>query len=261
MRSSDDLFQLIKSLDKNEKRYFKLAVSKYSSAGDSNYIKLFDAVDAQEEYNEQKLKKKFRGKKIEKNFATEKNYLYRLILKSLRGYSQDQTSDSKIKDLIREAGFLYKKALYDQCEKILSKAKELAISHEKHLLLLEIYEMEGLLLPLTENITKTERHIEVDLPNALEILKKIENLAEFTKYHLQFYITYMKSGDEKRNTKILQEIESIIDRPIYKDESQALTFLAKWYFYFMKRNYYRLQNDFENAGKYCRKEVELWLVT
>jgi len=258
MRSSDDLFQLIKSLDKNEKRYFKLAVSKYTSAEDSNYIKLFDAIDTQEEYNEEKLKKKFKGKKIEKNFPTEKNYLYRLILKSLRGYSQEQTSDHKIKDMIREAEFLYKKALYDQSEKILSRAKELAITHEKLLLLLEIYEMEGQQLPLTENIEKTARYIEDDLPNALGILKKIENLAEFTKYHLQLYITYMKSGDEKRNTEILDEVESIISLPIYKDERSALTFLAKSYFYFMKRSYYRMQNDFENTMKYSRKEVQLF---
>lgn len=179
MRSSDDLFQLIKSPDKNEKRYFKLAVSKYASADDSNYLKLFDAIDAQQEYSEAKLKKKFKGQKIEKNFPTEKNYLYRLILKNLRGYSQEQTIENKIKDMLREAEFLYKKALYDQCGKVLAKAKEISITHEKHLQLLEIYEMEGLLLLVTESKKELNTHLSSDFDTIRTMFEKAANILDY----------------------------------------------------------------------------------
>ncbi len=50
MKPSTELFQLIKSLSKSEKRYFKLTSSLQS--GEKNYMKLFDAIEAQYEYDE-----------------------------------------------------------------------------------------------------------------------------------------------------------------------------------------------------------------
>jgi hypothetical protein len=59
-RSSDALFQLIKSLEKSEKRNFKLYITRNSSSLDLKSIQLFDAMDKMEEYDEVKLlNKKF----------------------------------------------------------------------------------------------------------------------------------------------------------------------------------------------------------
>ncbi len=53
-RSTDELFQLIKSLDKGEKRYFKLNVRR-SDGEDLKIVTLFDALDKMEEYDEDVL--------------------------------------------------------------------------------------------------------------------------------------------------------------------------------------------------------------
>ena len=57
-RSADTLFQLIKSLEKSEKRNFKLFVKRNSSGGDLKFIQLFDALDGMKEYDEANLLKK-----------------------------------------------------------------------------------------------------------------------------------------------------------------------------------------------------------
>jgi len=43
MKPSTELFDLIKSLSKSEKRFFKLSSS--LQTGDKNYLKIFDAID------------------------------------------------------------------------------------------------------------------------------------------------------------------------------------------------------------------------
>ena len=57
MIKKEQLFALIKSLTKAEKRYFKLFASVNNT--DANYILLFDAIDAQDVYDEKRIKEKF----------------------------------------------------------------------------------------------------------------------------------------------------------------------------------------------------------
>jgi hypothetical protein len=59
-RSSDTLFQLIKSLEKGEKRNFKLYAKRNSSSEDLKIIELFDVLDRMEEYDESNLLKRIR---------------------------------------------------------------------------------------------------------------------------------------------------------------------------------------------------------
>ena len=60
-KASNNLHELIKSLTKAEKRYFKVYASRHMSNSSSNYERLFDAIDRQTDYNEDLLLKKFKG--------------------------------------------------------------------------------------------------------------------------------------------------------------------------------------------------------
>ena len=80
MKPSTELFKLIKSLTKSEKRFFKLSSS--LQAGDKNYLKIFDYIEKQNEYNEEDLKAAFVKETFIKHLPSEKNHLYKLILKS-----------------------------------------------------------------------------------------------------------------------------------------------------------------------------------
>ena len=54
-RSTDAVFQLIHSLQKSEKRNFKLYVQRNSSTSDLKIVQLFDALDKMKEYDEKEL--------------------------------------------------------------------------------------------------------------------------------------------------------------------------------------------------------------
>ena len=62
--NSDPLHQLIHSLSKGEKRSFKIYASRHVLGDENNYVKLFDAIEKQKEYDEEALLKKFKNEKF-----------------------------------------------------------------------------------------------------------------------------------------------------------------------------------------------------
>ena len=57
-RSTDTLFQLIKTLEKSEKRNYKLYANRNSSSEELKGVQLFDALDKMDYYDEATLLKK-----------------------------------------------------------------------------------------------------------------------------------------------------------------------------------------------------------
>ena len=66
------LFDLIHSLTKSEKRYFKLMSSRHAIGGENNYIVLFDAIEKQSIYDEDKIFKTFKGEAFLNRFSITK---------------------------------------------------------------------------------------------------------------------------------------------------------------------------------------------
>ncbi len=82
-RSTDALFQLIHTMEKSEKRNFKLYVTRNSSTEDLKIIQLFDALDKMNEYDEEILLRKSPAIK-KQQLSNIKAHLYKQILASLR---------------------------------------------------------------------------------------------------------------------------------------------------------------------------------
>ena len=103
MKPSHELFHLIKSLTKSEKRFFKLSSALQS--GEKNYLKIFDVIDRQTEYDEQKVKDYFNSETFIKHFPSEKNHLYKLILKrELRHKLEKHTTIEDVINVLRGRG-------------------------------------------------------------------------------------------------------------------------------------------------------------
>ena len=143
-----DLFHLIRSMSKSEKRYSKMESKK---AGDktSNHIKLFDAINKMEEYDEDILKRKLKKETFVKHLSAEKRYLYQAILKSIRNFRGDQSIFAQIKSLVIDANYLQERSLYSQAKNMLNKAEKLAKKIDDTISLLEINFKKQLQLPTT----------------------------------------------------------------------------------------------------------------
>ncbi len=129
-RSKDELFQLIQTLEKAEKRNFKLFVKRNSSTEDLKIILLFDALDKMEHYDEEHLLKKAPAIR-KQQLSNLKAHLYKQILSSLRIMRDDANIDMQLHEQMDHARILYNKGLYAQSLKILSRIKEMARAYNQ----------------------------------------------------------------------------------------------------------------------------------
>src|SRR5579871_6342465 len=180
-RSSDTLFQLIKSLKKSEKRNFKLYVTRNSSSEDLKIIQLFDALDGMDLYDEMQLLKK--NKKIAKQqLSNIKAHLYREILSSLRLIKNDDNIDIQLHEQLDFARILYNKGLYLQSLKTLDKIKETALENNQLTFLLQVlfFEKKIEALHITRSMQDRAEQLtaEVDTTNKrLQLIGNLSNLS------------------------------------------------------------------------------------
>lgn len=116
-------------MSRSEKRYFKIFAGK--SATDQNYLKVFAAFEKIDSYNEKELIQSLANDSLARQFPVLKNYLYKLILKSLRNFKADKSIDFQIKELLMNAQLLMDRDLLAQSKKQLEKAHRLVKSQER----------------------------------------------------------------------------------------------------------------------------------
>lgn len=129
MLKKDDLYELIQSLDKSEKRYFKVIHS--GEKKNNKYVKLFDILEQTKQYDEKKIKLQLQDAYLQKHFAETKYYLYQQILKTLKEYRAENSVDTILLDRIQNIEILIQKALFEQAINELNKAKKMAMEYER----------------------------------------------------------------------------------------------------------------------------------
>jgi hypothetical protein len=140
--SSDDLFQLIKSLTQNEKRYVQV----FSPHGksDKNYLLMFNAIDAEQHYDEKAFKQKHEGAPFNGQYFTQnKGNLKSNILRAMRACYEQSTVEDDVLTRLKDYQFLREKGLYKQAMSILKKARKIANDNYLDHLLLQINEIES----------------------------------------------------------------------------------------------------------------------
>ena len=174
-KSSNYLYELIKSLTKAEKRYFKIYASRHTANNSENNNQiLFDAIDKQTEFNESILVKSLSKHLFIKKFSITKARLYETILKSLDGYYAEKSATKIILSEIHYIEILYKKSLYNQCAKKIISAKKLAVKHNKKELLKEIINWQKKLIEKENYANTTLKSIDKLINKEKEILNSIE---------------------------------------------------------------------------------------
>lgn len=243
--ASDELFQLVKSLTKQEKRYFKLYASRHVIGEKNKYLLLFDAIDAQKEYDESALRKKFSKEAFVKQLHVIKNYLNTLIMRSLRNFHVNNFDD-KFHDLLRDAQILYDKGLNRQSRKVLNKAKKYASDNEKFLQLLDIQKWEHTIIHQNNDVEKLEKYVNEKIEEEYENIEKYKNLLGFQLLNDKFFIQYWKFGIARTNDE-KNRLGRLISDDLYKDESNAKSFEARFYYYNAMFTYYFCTGDLKNS--------------
>lgn len=253
MKPSSELYDLIHSMTKSEKRYFKLFASLQS--GDKNYLKIFDTLESQKVFNEEELKEKFKNETFIKHLPSEKNHLYNNILKSLRNFHSDKSASNQLQEQLRNIEILFKKALYKQCDKLIKKAKKLAYKYEKYYYLLDIIDWEKLLLEEKYQQGIFDRQMKELVDEEAECVEKLNNLAEYHMLYSKILYVYRRQGFIRTNED-LQLVMEVQNHPLIKGKGTAKSVKATTACYFIQglcaltaRNFKQAKKNFETVKK------------
>lgn len=256
MAVSETLFLLIKSMNRTEKAYFKKFSHKGTKEKDNDYFKLFDAIDKQDKYNETQILKKFKNSKITKQFSATKNYLYNLILDSLKGYSRNNSVEAQIHSLLEEIDILYKKGLYSLAFKSWSKAFKLAQRFEKFPYLQRLLHWKDELLHVSGDVEGIKEYILTGFEQEEHYANLWLNYRRFRQLCIEFYVL-IREHAARRDIEFHDRINELIDHPLMQDSSNAKSVKAKLQMYYVLAKYHRMMNDAEQTYKFRKKQFQL----
>lgn len=252
---SDTLFLLVHSLEKAEKRHFKLYIKRSSAKEDLKIIRLFDALDKLADYDEKVLLKTL--KDISKpQLANLKTHLYKQLLASLRLLKTNENIDLKLSEHLDNARLLYNKGLKIQSLHILEKAKELARANQKMNFLVQVISLEKKIETL--HITRsTLEKTELLAEEALEISAHIDRVTKLSNLALLLYRWYVKNG-HARNVEDEKDIRGFFKSSLPKDGDAINGFYEKLYLYQSYCWYAFIRQDFLMYYRYSQKWIDLF---
>lgn len=250
----DNLFDLVKSLSKSEKRQFRLYAGRLGVNEDAKFMALFDILEKLPHYDETEI---LRNKDIKKRqLSNLKAHLYKQILISLRLNPMHQNVRLQIRENLDFATILYHKGLYNQSLKLLDKAKTLALEHEEKNMAYEIIELEKVIESqyITRSISNRADELTIEAKNVSRlnvIASKLSNLS------LQLYGIFLKKGYVK-NDEEYQTITNYFQARLPKVKLEEMGFREKLWWYNSHLWYSFLIQDFLSCYRYALKWTELF---
>lgn len=254
-RSTDSLFQLIKSLEKGEKRNFKLYITRNSGEEDLKVVQLFDALDKMEIYDEELLLRKNKTLK-KQQLSNAKAHLYKQILTSLRLIKNETNIDIQLHEQMDHARILYNKGLYHQSLRVLDRMKELAKANQQYTYLQQVVFLEKKIeaLHITRSMQDRAERLALE---ADEVNDRLLQISKLSNLSLLLYSWYIKNG-HARNKNDEMAIQKFFDDHFPKESKNTHGFYEKLYKYQSYTWYGFILQDFLMYYRYTQKWVDLF---
>lgn len=224
MKPTDDLFLLIKTMSKSEKRNFKLEGKKYGE-DQKKYILLFDLIHDLPEYDESEVRTAVADFISERNFAASKNYLWNLLNDFLLRFHRKQNPHGECQAALERSILLRQRGLYKASLKELKMARKKAES-------LQFTDLKLLVNKAERDLIKRlkRKKISEEMGSLLkewEELKRIESVERAQDELYDQLSILMRKDFDRPNEEIKQEVSVLFETGGLQDESLALSFRAR----------------------------------
>lgn len=203
-QSSTALFDLIRKLTKSEKRYFKLYAGMTSKQDKPAYVELFDLIEAQDEYDEERILQQAERIKATQ-LPNQKKYLYDQILQSLVNFEFTADAEKKVQAHLQFVRILFKKRLLQQCAKQVLLGKKIAEKYELYNPLLELLQWEGRLHVMGVDLNPSQANKKKEKNRSLTINDELQEIMELYRKQTQLEFlrnqVYISMRDERFSRK------------------------------------------------------------
>lgn len=254
-RSADALFQLVQSLERSEKRNFKLYMTRNSAATDLKVVQLFDALEKMKQYDEEQML--VRNPSIQKQqLSNLKAHLYREILASMRLLNQEENIDLQLHEQLDFARLLYNKGLYLQSLKILDRVKEMARSHNQVTYILQVLFLEKKIEALHITRSMQDRADKLST-EADEVTARVGLIGSLSNLSLQLYSWYIRNG-HARNAEDTAIVDAFLQTDAIRDAQESKGFYERLYLYQCYCWHAFITQNFLVYYRYTQKWVDIF---
>jgi hypothetical protein len=228
MIPSNDLFDLIKSLTKSEKRYFRLFTARNGRGETNKYERLFALIERQDVYDEEEIRRALAGDPMERHLPSAKHYLHNAIMRALHSYHIERSVPAQVSILIHQAEILYRKKLYTQFAKLVARAKELSTRNELWHLTLDVIWLEYSLLVLGDSFGGIEKRVDALMTELAETLELLGGQYRFEMIQARLF-TYVATHEKPRTPREHEAMRGILGETFEREDRIAITPMAKVY--------------------------------
>lgn len=247
---------LIKVMTPSEKRAFKIFANRHVIGQKNNYVKLFDSLDKQKEYDEDALIKSLGGLKYAKYLSADKYYLYGLTLNSLDSFHSNSSIDNKLHRQLHFIEVLFEKGLYGQAGKLMEKCKKLAETHDKYEELLRIKHWEREIVMRQGTPEGLVVFLENHYQEVHQILKVLTNRYMYHTTADRIFALHKTKG-MARSPQDLEAYHKLYNKELLDNEAGALCYDAKRLLYASRMFYFHATGEVNKSHEARRKLVQL----
>lgn len=253
--SKNDLFDLVKSLSKSEKRFLKLNAAATNLP--ASLITLFNDIENGQEFTEELFSKLKKTKSTADNLSNQSpEILYNFILQCLRSFHAESSASFIIKDEITNILNLFDKSQYKQCRKILNKQKQEAYRFERFHFILELIGLEKLLITIETQFNIKNNTIENLVKESKDVIEKARNLGEYSVLFSTINLMARESTKAKTN-KELQMAEDYLESPLLKTPKETKSTKALIIYHNCRLLLFGKKQDNLNRNKECHLIIDM----
>ena len=208
------------------------------------------------DYDEEVLVKKFNGTNFINHLPSEKNYLYELVLKTMRAYHGTRSKSHELHNLMQDIQFLFERGFYDVAMKRVKKAKKIAYDFDRHGELLDLISWHRKLLKYIETPDLLQKNKELqEERNGVAATFQNENEILNLYEHIFLLLKENNKKHQKENKDLLKKLNQ---HPALVDTDRIKSFIAK-HFYFISKGLLTFHiGEFVASNDYLRQGVLLW---
>ncbi|NRA13388.1 MAG: hypothetical protein HRT57_15695 [Crocinitomicaceae bacterium] len=254
---NEALYDLITSMSKSEKRYFKLMSSRHTIGEENNYVRIFDHLDKQASYDEGLLFEKFKGEAFLNRFSITKKRLYDHVLSALDSFHSSNSIEAQIHKMLHSADILFERSLYDQSRRILRSAEKLALKYEKSVLMIEISNKQKRILETGGYVNISDADL-VEMSDNLDVfINRIKEYNKIWSVKSQLFAQLAKKGVARSEEESKNYTE--LCSPLLNDyDPENITTEGKYLYSHALSAYYYSIADLEKSLGYLKLNLELF---
>lgn len=250
---STDLQILLFSLSRSEKRYITLELQKLGS--DLKIQQLFEAYTVQQLPDDTAVLENYPQLKAEQ-FSNLKAHLYHKTLHFLREFHMHRSNDIQTLECIDHAQLLLDRGLYQQCTKVLIKAKRLVSQNDNLELNLEILKLQKQVFAQGVG-GESQQKVNDIIQEVQDVTQKISNINLLSNIQVRLNYWYVKRGFVRKEA-YSDEIAQYINDHLPTYDEATLSFHERLQLYEVYVTYYLFTQNFEDAFNYTQRWVSLF---